>query len=159
MKALPVVGDVMAGIGSIQQGIAAKSAGKYTRKVMKINAHNALNDSVEERDRIRYASRLQMGRQVIGQADSGFQLGTGSALDELRESAINREIDLATSRRAAGMKAAAFKQQGDMAYAQGKSAFIGGLISGAGHFMDAAADAFGGAAGGGGGGAAAAGGA
>lgn len=158
MKSIPVIGDVLQGVGAIQQGVAANAAGKYTRKMMVVNSSNTLNDGIEQGDRIRYAARQQMGRQAVSQGASGFQMGTGSALDALRESAINREIDLATVRRQSKTRADSFIQQGSLAYAQGKSAMIGGFISGAAHFMDAAASAFGGAGGGGGGAVAAAGG-
>lgn len=144
MKSIPVVGDVLQGVGSIQQGMAANRASKYTRAVMRVNSRNALNDGTEESDRIRTAARLTMGRQIVGQGASGFEIGTGSALDALRESAIEREIDLATVSRQATMKAQGYTQQGDLARAQGKSALTAGLISGAGHFMNAAASAFGG---------------
>lgn len=151
MKALGPAGSVLQGVGAIQQGLAANAAGKYTRKVMKVNARNALNDGLEQQDRVRTEARLAMGRQIVAQGGSGFQVGTGSALDELRESAINREIDLATIRRQSTMKAKGFEQEGRLARAQGKSAMIGGFISGAASFMDAASSAFGGAGGAGGG--------
>lgn len=149
MKSLPVVGDVLQGVGAIQQGAAANAAGKYTRKMMVVNSSNTLNDGIEQSDRIRTNARMQMGRQLVGQGGSGFQMGTGSALDALYESAINREIDLATVRRQSTTRANSFIQQGSLAYAQGKSAMIGGFISGAAHFADAAASAFGGPTGGG----------
>lgn len=121
----------MAGVGSIQQGAAANAAGKYTRKAMRVNEANVQGDGVEQRDRVRMAERLSVGRQIVAQGSSGFELGAGSALDALRESAINREIDLATIRRQSNMKGGAFRQQGNLAAAQGKSAMISGLISGA----------------------------
>lgn len=138
----------MKAIGPIQQGLAADSAGKYTRKVMRVNAQNTYGDQVEQDSRIRDAARMQMGRQIVAQGASGFQVGTGSALDALRESAINREVDLATVGRQAKMRAAGFIQQGDLAAAQGHSAMIGGFMSGAAAIMDEAAKmAFGGGGG------------
>jgi hypothetical protein len=145
--------EVLTGVGSIQQGLAANASGKYTRKAMKINAANARNDGLETRDRIRTEARRTMGRQLLAQGGSGFQIGTGSALDELRESAIEREIDLATVRRQSEMKAKGFIQQGDLARAQGKSAMIGGFIGGAASFAEGAEKLANFGAGGGGGGA------
>lgn len=128
--------------GTIYGGIAANKAGKYTRKVMKANAANAINDGLETRDRIRTASRLAMGRQLVEQGGSGFGMGSGSALDALHESAIEAEIDLATSRRQSALKAQGFNQQGDMAAAQGKSAMIGGFFSGAAQIVDEVSKAY-----------------
>lgn len=134
--------EVLTGVGSIQQGMAANSAGKYTKKVMKINAKSARGDALEARDRIRTEARRTMGRQIVAQGGSGFAIGTGSALDDLFESAIEREIDIATVRRQGEMKALGFQQQGDLARAQGKSAMIGGLISGAASFVEAGEKAY-----------------
>jgi hypothetical protein len=140
-------------------GIASYDAGKYTRSAMNINARNVQTGSLAERDKIRLASRLQMGRQLNDQASSGFAVGTGSSIDALRESAINRELDLMTSHANADSKAATFTQQGTLAYAKGYSDMIGGFISGAATLMDDAAKAAAGGAGGGGGAAAGGGGA
>jgi hypothetical protein len=120
----------MKAVGQFAGGISAYDAGKYTRRTMQTNAQNAGNAGLEERDRIRSAARSVMGQQLVAQGASGFQMGTGSALDALRESTMNRELDLLVSRRNAGMKAADFKQQGDIAYAKGKAALAGGIISG-----------------------------
>lgn len=140
----------MKAVGMFAQGIAANDAGKYTRSVMATNSQNALNDGVSERDRIRYAARQTMGQQLVDQGGSGFQTGTGSALDSLKQSVANRELDFAVSRRNAGMKAAGYKQQGDLAYAQGKAAMAGGIISGAAEIASEVAGAFAGGAGAGG---------
>lgn len=138
-------GAVMQGVGSIMGGIAANRAGKFTRKAMRVNERNAYGDGEEQASRIRDAARIEMGRQMVAQGASGFQMGTGSPLDALRESAINREVDLATIRRQTKMKGDGFVQQGEQARAEGKSALIGGIMSGAASFMDAASSAFGGA--------------
>lgn len=147
----------MKAIGQVQGGIAAYDAGKYTRRVMRINAQQAQNEGLMERERIRFASRITEGRQLVDQGSSGFAVGTGSAIDALKETAIARELDLMTSRFNAQSRANAYTAQGNLEYAKGKSAAIGGLISGAATLIDEAASAFaGGAFGGGGGGGAAA---
>lgn len=140
MKMMGPAGTVLQGIGQIQQGRSAYAAGKYTRKMMKENSRNARGDGLETRDRIRTEARLAMGRQIVAQGGSGFELGAGSALDALRESAIEREIDLATVRRQSEMKALGFQQQGTLAYAQGKAARTAGFISGAASFMQAGSE-------------------
>lgn len=139
-------GAVLQAASSIVGGLAANASGKYTRKVMRANAQNTRYDAMEEGERIRTAARNAMGRQLVAQGGSGFAVGTGSALDALRESAIEREIDLATVRRRSTIKAEGYEQQGEIARAQGKSAMIGGFISGAASLMDAASSAFGGGA-------------
>lgn len=142
----------MKAVGMFAQGIAAYDSGKYTRGVMQTNAQNAQNAGVMERDRVREAARMAMGAQLTQQGSSGFDTGTGSALDALHQSAINRELDLALSRTKASNAATGFTQQGDIAYAQGKAAMAGGIISGAAEIASEIAGAFGGMPGGGGGG-------
>jgi hypothetical protein len=120
----------MKAVGQFAGGISAYDAGKYTRRAMQTNAQNAGNAGLEERERIRGAARAAIGQQLVDQGGSGFTMGTGSAIDALQQSAMNRELDLAVSRRNASMKAAGFEQQGQIAYAQGKAAMVGGIISG-----------------------------
>jgi hypothetical protein len=142
----------MKAVGQFAGGISAFDAGKYTRRVMQTNAQNAQNAGLEERDRIRGAARAAMGSQLVAQGGSGFQMGTGSALDALRESAMNRELDFAVSRQRANMAATGFKQQGELAYAKGKAALAGGILSGVETIAEEVASAYTGGAGAGGGG-------
>jgi hypothetical protein len=142
----------MKAVGQFAGGIASYDAGKYSRRVARVNEQNTLNEGVMEREQVRMASRLQEGRQIVDQASSGFQVGEGTALDALRESATARELDLMISRRNASLRAAAFKQSGDLAYAQGYSGMVGGIFSGATTLMEEAAKAASGGGGGGGGG-------
>lgn len=141
----------MNALAPVLGGMAANQSGKYTRKVMEGNARAANADEAANRERIDYSARVQMGRQLVDQANSGFQVGTGSPVDALRESAINRELDILTSRRRGEAKALGYRQQGNLARAQGKAALVGGIISGAATLMNDAVAAFGGGAGGGGG--------
>jgi hypothetical protein len=134
-------------VGQFTQGIASLDAGKYTRKVMRVNSRNALNAGVTEQEQIRHNARLAMGQQMVAQGDSGFQVNTGSALDALRESATARELDISLSRQKADLAAQGFKQQGDMAYAQGYSGMVGGMISGAASIGEEVAKAYTGGAG------------
>lgn len=137
----------MNAIAPVLGGMAANSSSKYTKKVMVQNATAAQGDAAAVRERIDYAARQQIGRQLVGQADSGFQIGTGSATDALRESAINRELDILTSRRQADAKAQGFRQEGNLARSQGKAALFGGIVSGAATLANDAVAAFGGGGG------------
>lgn len=140
----------MKAVGMFAQGISAYDAGKYTRRVMATNAQNTLNASVGEQDRIRDSARVAMGQQLVDQGASGFQTGTGSALEALHQSAVNRELDLALSRAKASAGATDYTQKGTLAYNQGKAAMAGGIISGAAEIASEVAGAFGGAPGAGG---------
>jgi hypothetical protein len=136
----------MKGAGMILGGLQANAAGKYNKKIAYRSAQQRQAQGVMERERIRLAARLAQGRQINEQGASGFQVGSGSALDALRESATNRELDLLTSHFNADSAATSDRLQGNMAKAQGHAAMIGGLISGAASIAeDVAKAAFGGA--------------
>jgi hypothetical protein len=112
----------MKAVGMFAGGISAYDSGKYTRRVMDTNRQNALNAGVMQRDRIRESARMAMGQQLVAQGSSGAGVGTGSALDALHASAINRELDLALSRAGASAQAGDYARKGFMAYQQGKAA-------------------------------------
>lgn len=139
----------MKAVGQFAGGINAYNAGKYSRAMMAVNGQNALNAGVSERDAIRSRAEMIMGQQQVSQGGSGFAPGTGSALDLLKQSAANRELDMLTSRMKANNEAQDFAQKGFIAYQQGKSALAGGILSGASTIAEQVAGAsFGGAGGG-----------
>jgi hypothetical protein len=128
MQALPLV--LMAG-GSILKGISSFKAGKVNRGIANANAHTALLEGTEQATRIRQAARMQLGRQFGAQAESGFMVNQGSALDSLAESATNGELAAMDALRQAQSRAAAYRQQGASAFAEGKSGLISGLFGAA----------------------------
>jgi hypothetical protein len=128
MQALPLA--LMAG-GSILKGISSFKAGKYNRAVDNQNARVSLAEGMEQATRIRQAARIQLGRQFGAQAESGFMVNQGSAFDSLLESATNGELDAMDALHQARSRAAAYRAEGHAAFAEGKSALIGGVLSGA----------------------------
>lgn len=124
-------GDAMSAGGSIIGGVAAMEAGKFNNKVAKVNAINMEREGAAEEARIRDAARLAMGEQVAAQAGGGFQAGTGSAVDALKESAVNAAVAQLMARRQARSGATASRVQGKIAQAQGVNAFTGSVISAA----------------------------
>jgi hypothetical protein len=140
----------MKGVGQILGGLQANAQGKYNKKLAYRNAQQREAAGVMERERIRLAARLADGQEINSQGASGFTVGEGSALDALRASATNREMDILTSRFNASSAATASRLQGNQAKAQGRQQMIGGLISGAATIAEQVASAaFGGAGAGG----------
>lgn len=128
MQALPIA--LMAG-GKIVEGIAGYEAGKYNRKVARANARAANQEGVAQAERIRNLARIAMGRQIGAQAESGFEVGTGTALDSLLESATEAELEAMDARYQATSKAAAHWRQGSVAYAEGYNKGVQGLVGAA----------------------------
>lgn len=108
-------------------GFAASKAGQANRRIARANERNINRDGVAEEQRIRELARAAMGRQAATQAASGFEPGTGSAIDELRESALNQTIDIMLTRRRTAAEARNQRMQGKAAYRAG----VFGLASGA----------------------------
>lgn len=130
----------MQAAGSIVQGVGAYQQGQFNKKVEQVNAINEERDAAAEIARIRDSARLAMGRQIGAQAESGFEVGTGTNLDSLRESAIGAELDVLNVRRRGASAAAARRAQGEIAAEQGKQALIGGLFGAAGAVASYKAD-------------------
>lgn len=114
--------------GAVVKGVAGYQAGKYNRAAARSEAISVERQGVAEEARIREAARMAMGQQLAAQAENGFQIGTGSALDALNQSAVNATLDALTARRSAASKARSVRAGGEVAYAQGKNALVGELI-------------------------------
>lgn len=120
----------MKAVGDFVQGSAAMDAGKFTRKLLKINAKNRERDGALEAERVRDTARIVRGRQVASLASSGFHTGTGSALDALRESLVESEVEISQVRRRAKVEAEVQRSQGNAAYAAGYNQMSASYISG-----------------------------
>lgn len=117
--------------GNVLNGVASYEAGKSNRKVANMNAIDAEREGVEDEARIREQARMAIGEQVAAQASGGFQPGTGTALDALRQSQINATLDALAARRQAASRARAIRYSGAQAYAQGRNALTVGMIGAA----------------------------
>jgi hypothetical protein len=132
MQALPLIGVALQAGGQIFKGVAANKAGKFNQKVDEANAIDALREGTAQVARIRDAARINLGRQIGAQAESGFEVGTGTALDSLLESQTNAELDAMDARRQAQSRYNAYMLEGQQARREGKNALIGGLVGAAG---------------------------
>lgn len=137
MQAIPML---IAGVGSIVQGVAGLQAGKYNKKIGQANQRQALAEGAEEALRIRRAGRMFLGRQIAAQGESGFEVGTGSALDTLRESQTNIELEAMEAMHQGVTRGVEYARQGDMAYRQGKMQLVEGLFGAASGMAKGASD-------------------
>lgn len=128
--ALPIMIGLQA-VSSVVGAAGTMAAGSYNAEVARTRARERQAQGVAERGEIRDAARATMGRQLIRQAESGFNPGMGTALVELQESLINRELDLMTSRRNADSAAAGLETQARMAKREASFGAVGMLAQGA----------------------------
>ncbi len=122
--------------GNVIGGVAGYEAGKYSAKAANTEAIETERGGVAEESRVREDTRMQMGRQIAGQAGGGFQLGTGSALDALTQSQVNSAFDALTIRREAAGRARAQRMQGAIAKAEGANALTQGMVGAASKAID-----------------------
>ena len=123
-------------VGSIVQGTAAYQAGKYNKKLAYVQAVEQERDGVATEARIRDTARQAIGAQLAAQGASGFEMGSGSALDGLMQSQINATLDGLTARREAAAKARGTRLEGDQAMSAGKNAYTAGLFQVASQAVD-----------------------
>ena len=98
-------------VGSLVQGIAGYSSGMHNAKAYEAAALDDQQLGVDQEAQLRDRARLAIGGQVAAQISNGFQGGTGSAIDALRQSQVNAAMDALTIRREAAQKSAAHKAQ------------------------------------------------
>lgn len=108
-----------AAAGSLISGIGGFQAGTYNARVARQNARNAAIDANAQEAQVRRDARAIAGDAIAAMGASGSALGTGSALDLLRESATNAEMDALNIRRRGAYEYAAGRAEARMARRQG----------------------------------------
>ena len=81
-----LVASAVSAVGAYSKGQAEKNAANYNAAVGEVNKGMALRDQSR-------AFQQAQGRAVAGYGSSGVQLGTGSPLDVLADSAAQSEMD------------------------------------------------------------------
>jgi hypothetical protein len=121
-------GEAMAIGGNIVKGVGSFFAGQSNAKALRAASREELIAGAAQEAQIREVARKAIGEQVAGQFSNGFQGGTGSALDALRESAVNAAIDAMRVRREASLRAENLRKQGHQAAVQSWFDLASGLL-------------------------------
>lgn len=124
MQALGAV----AAVGQVVQGVGGLLQGNANSRALKRQSREELIAGAEEESRVRDAARATMGDQIAAQFSNGFQGGSGSALDALRESKVNATLDALAIRRTAMGKARALTSQAKQAKTEGRFALLSGIL-------------------------------
>ena len=133
---------VLSGAGALVQANAQASAANYAAEINMRNAEfaerrarDALLRGQEEENRVRAEGAQVAGRQRAGLAAAGLDLGFGSPLDILVDTATGIELDAARARRNAALEAEDFdrqawsyRAQAGLDRAEARSARIGGVL-------------------------------
>lgn len=116
-------------MSQILQGMSAMNAANFNAKAAGQQADAAVQQGVADSARVRDAARYAAGEAVAAQAENGVQIGTGSALDLLRENKLNAELDMMTVRTKAGNTARSWRDRQALAKAEARDALTGALLS------------------------------
>jgi hypothetical protein len=157
MMGLSLVSTLVGAAGQMQQANAASNAAKYNSQVADMNAkiesrraQDALErGKIDEQNKRREVSQVK-GQQIAGMSANGVDVGFGSSLDTLVDTATFGELDALTvrsnaAREAYGHDVAAVNKKADsqLFQAEAKSAKTGGYLSAIGTLVGGAGDAWG----------------
>jgi len=131
-------GPVIAAVGSVVKGVGGFQAGKANAYAARAEARAATQEGVAQEADIRAQARRAAGEAVAAIGANGGGLGTGSALDLLRETALESGLDLLRVRRGAANKAMGLEAQAKNYRRQGAFDLVGGLLQAGATAADAA---------------------
>lgn len=114
---------------SIFKGVTEHNALNADAKVDDENARRSVLDGALQGEEIRRQERAVSGEAVAAMGANGVAIGTGSALDLLRQNAVEREYDVLNKRYAAGTQADAYRAQAKQKRKAGTFALFGGLLN------------------------------
>jgi hypothetical protein len=149
-----VVGAGVSAYGMIQQGQQQSAAAKAQAKVAKQNAQvqmwqaqDAIDRGKNEEQRQRTLTRLRIGEQTAALAGQGTEVGYGTPLDILGDTAAAGELDALTirsnaEREAYGYKVGASNLSAEAAATRtaGRNAMINSWMSAGGNILGSASD-------------------
>jgi hypothetical protein len=137
MQAIPIA---LLAAGALVKGVAGYQAGQANKKIAGMNARTSLEEGNAQAIRIRDLARVQLGRQIGAQAESGFEVGTGrrsTAWSKARPIPNWMQWTRCARRKS---RANAYQFQGAQAAQEGKFALISGFVGAASSVASGAQD-------------------
>lgn len=125
--AAPIALGLQVASSVMQAGSQAKAL-NYNAGIDKINAQQALQDGASQTNSIMDQARATQGSALEATAVNGVQVGTGSALDALRQTAINAQFNALNARAQAQGKANAYMADAAAKKDQANTALFSGLL-------------------------------
>lgn len=140
MPAMAGISTGLQAFGSASQGEAAHAAAQADAAVLEENARLANLDGAMEGEAIRRQARQVEGEAIARMGASGIALGTGSALEWLRESAYEAEYDVLQRRYEAAARARGSRLEAASRRRAGKDARTAGYLGAAASIITGASD-------------------
>lgn len=132
MEVLSVVGTVMSVVGAISQANSQSNAASYNAKVAAQNAEIARQQgeaAAQAQDR---AARQRLGQMTAAYGASGVDMGSGSPLDVLQDSARTAALDNLTTRYNYNLRATGYSNQSTLLENQASNYKTSGILNGIG---------------------------
>lgn len=123
-----VAAVALAAAASVVKGVAGFQAGKANAQAARAEARGQINAGVAQEADIRAQARRSAGQAIAATGANGGGLGTGSALDLLREVQLESGLDRLRVRREAANRAAGLRAQAANSKRQGLFDLVGGVI-------------------------------
>lgn len=113
------VSEGLKAAGALLDGASALGAANANARALRTDAANVMNLGAAQVADVRQQARMAAGEAIAAQGTSGFQIGTGSALDVLRETEINAQLDMMRLRTRAQTQYSGLQFQAKMAKREG----------------------------------------
>lgn len=123
------IGQGLQAGGSLVRGIAGFQSGKANARAARAEANAALRTGVARDDEIRLQARRTAGEAIAAMGAGGGQLGSGSALDVIRDIELESGLDQLRVRTEAQNTYNARNFQARLYRRQGAWNLLGGVMS------------------------------
>ncbi len=156
VTALTIGSTLLGAAGQMQQASAQAAASKYNAQVQEMNAtlsdrraKDALERGAKEEQRKRQEVARITGQQQVAMAANGVDLGFGSPLDTIVDTAVLGELDALTIRTNANRESYDYRVQAvnqragaTLSNMEAKAAKTGGYLAAAGTILGGAGKAY-----------------
>lgn len=142
MAALAIVSTVVSALGAISQANAASDAADYNAQIATQNAQIAQQQGQAAAAAQDKAARQKIGLMVANYGASGIDVGSGSPLDILRDSASTAKLDNLTTLYNYQLKSQGYTNTATLDSMQSDAATTSGYLSAAGTALGGASKAF-----------------
>lgn len=151
--AIPIAMAAMTAVSAISQASQASNAAKYNAQVAEQNAQIARQQGAAAAEAQARQAKQQLGKMQANYAASGVDVGQGSPLDVLADSAAQAELDNLNTRYNYDLRARGFDNTSNLERSNASNAMSSGYLNAAGGALKAysgAGGSFGGGSMGGG---------
>ncbi len=133
--AMMAVGTAVSAYGQYQAGKAQKRAYEYNAAIQEQNARIAREQAEYEARRQESRTRKMLARQRVAYAGSGFVSSAGTALDTLRQTMTEGEMDKMAILYGGDVESVNQRSQAALSRMQGKAAYKAGMFNAAGTLL------------------------